>query len=286
MTPKMQQPDSEHLGVARGLQGGGARRGDDGMTANIDAKELEAKVKEMYRAVATDPQGDFHFEMGRVMAERLGYAPADLDRIPAPSIESFAGVGYFFDLGALESGETVLDLGSGSGMDTFVASLKVGSSGRVLGVDMTDEQLAKAERVRNAGHFANITYRKGYIEETGAASGSIDCVISNGVINLAPDKGRVFREAARVLKSGGRLSIADIVTDLALPDSVVCNADLWAACIGGAAQRDAYRGAIEAAGLEVVTLKENPSYRFISDRAQGATTKFGVRSVSILARKR
>lgn len=255
------------------------------MTASVNAKELEAKVKEMYQAVAEDPHGEFHFEMGRVMAERLGYAPADLDRIPPAAIESFAGVGYFFDLAKLAAGETVVDLGSGSGMDTFVASLKVGSNGKVIGVDMTDAQLAKAERLRKERGFANISYRKGYIEETGVESGTVDCVISNGVINLAPDKGRVFREAARVLKSGGRLSIADIVTDVALPDSVVCNADLWAACIGGAAQRNAYRTAIESAGLEVIAIKENPSYRFISDRAQGATTKFGVKSVSILANK-
>jgi SAM-dependent methyltransferase len=255
------------------------------MTANVNAKELEAKVKEMYRAVAEEPHGEFHFEMGRVMAERLGYAPADLDRIPAPAIESFAGVGYFFDLAKLATGETVLDLGSGSGMDTFVASLKVGSNGKVIGVDMTDEQLAKAERLRTERGFANVTYRKGYIEETGVETGSIDCVISNGVINLAPNKGRVFREAARILKPGGRLAISDIVTDVALPDSVVCNADLWAACIGGAAQRDAYRKAIEDAGLKVITVKENPGYQFISDRAQGATTKFGVKSVSILAKK-
>jgi SAM-dependent methyltransferase len=255
------------------------------MTANVNARELEAKVKEMYRDVAVNPHGDFHFEMGRAMAERLGYAPADLDRTPAAAIESFAGVGYFFDLAELEEGETVLDLGSGSGMDSFVASLKVGARGKVLGVDMTDEQLAKAERLREGRGFTNVAYRKGYIEETGVESASVDCVISNGVINLAPDKERVFREAARALKPGGRLAIADIVTDVALPDSVVCNADLWAACIGGAAQRDAYRNAIVAAGLTLVTLKENPTYRFISDRAQGATTKFGVKSVSILAGK-
>jgi len=251
----------------------------------VDAKDLEAKVKEMYREVAQNPQGEFHFEMGRVMAERLGYAASDLDRIPREAIESFAGVGYFFDLAELKTGETALDLGSGSGMDSFVASLKVGPSGKVIGIDMTDEQLAKADGLRKARDFANVAYRKAYIEETGVEGGSIDCVISNGVINLAPDKGRVFREAARLLRSGGRLAIADIVTDHALPESVVCNADLWAACIGGAAQRDAYRSAIEAAGLKVVTLEENPAYRFISDRAQGATTKFGVKSVSILARK-
>ena len=113
------------------------------MTANVNAKELEAKVKEMYRAVAEDPRGEFHFEMGRVMAERLGYAAADLDRIPAPAIESFAGVGYFFDLATLATGETVLDLGSGSGMDTFVASLKVGSNGTVIGGWVIQQGIAK-----------------------------------------------------------------------------------------------------------------------------------------------
>jgi arsenite methyltransferase len=256
------------------------------MTSSVDTKALEAKVKEMYRAVAQNPRGDFHFEMGRAMAERLGYASASLDRVPLEAIESFAGVGHFFHLAALRAGETVVDLGSGSGMDTFVASLEVGPSGRVIGIDMTDAQLEKATRLAKERGFANVSYRKGYIEETAVDSGSVDCVISNGVINLAPDKGRVFREAARILKRGGRLAIADIVTDVALPDSVVCNADLWAACIGGAAERDAYRTAIEAAGLVVETLQDNPEYRFISDGALGATTKFGVKSVSILARKK
>src|SRR4030095_6182539 len=134
---------------------------------SVNAKELEAKVKEMYRDVATNPRGEFHFEMGRVMAERLGYLSEDLDRIPPEAIESFAGVGYFFHLANLKPGETVVDLGSGSGMDSFVAALKVGPTGRVVGVDMTDEQLAKAERLRKAAGFANITYKKGYIEETG-----------------------------------------------------------------------------------------------------------------------
>jgi arsenite methyltransferase len=256
------------------------------MTTNVDAKDLEAKVKEMYRAVADNPRGEFHFEMGRAMAERLGYSPAALDRVPPEAIESFAGVGHFFHLAKLAAGECVVDLGSGSGMDTFVAALAVSPGGRVIGVDMTDEQLAKATRLAKERGFGSITYRKGYIEETGLESDSVDCVISNGVINLAPDKGRVFREAARILKRGGRLAIADIVTDTALPDSVVCNADLWAACIGGAAQRDVYCAAIEEAGLSVRTIEDNTAYRFISDRALGATTKFGVKSVSILATKR
>lgn len=253
--------------------------------ATVDRGALEAKVKEMYRQVAENPHGEFHFEMGRTMAERLGYAAPDLDRIPRDAIDSFAGVGYFFHLAALQPGERVVDLGSGSGMDTFIAALKVGATGQVTGVDMTDAQLEKAARLARDGGFAQISYRKGYIESTGLPDGSVDCVISNGVINLAPDKLRVFQETARLLRSGGRLAIADIVADVVLPENVVCNPDLWAACIGGAAQRDQYREAIELAGLRVERVEENTGYQFISDRARRATAKFGVKSVSMLARK-
>src|SRR5216684_3492254 len=157
----------------------------------FDPKELEAKVKAMYRSVADNPHGEFHFEMGRAMAERLGYAPADLDRVPQEAIDSFAGVGHFFHLAELKSGEQVVDLGSGSGMDTFVASLKLGPTGRVVGVDMTDAQLAKAERLALSGHFTKFSYRKAYIEDTALEAGALDCVFSNGVINLTPDKNRV-----------------------------------------------------------------------------------------------
>src|SRR5262249_16173207 len=114
----------------------------------LDTNALEQNVKAMYRDVAENPHGEFHFEMGRAMAERLGYAAADLDRIPAAAIDSFAGVGFYFDLAQLQAGERVIDLGSGSGMDTFVAALHVGATGRVVGVDMTDPQREKAERLR------------------------------------------------------------------------------------------------------------------------------------------
>jgi len=156
------------------------------VTRQLDTSALELKVKAMYRDVALAPHGEFHFEMGRGLALRLGYAPADLDAIPSESIDSFAGVGYYFDLAGLQAGETVVDIGSGSGMDSFIAARKVGSTGAVIGIDMTDEQLAKAERLRAAAGFGNVTYRKGYIEATGLADESCDAVISNGVINLAP----------------------------------------------------------------------------------------------------
>jgi ubiquinone/menaquinone biosynthesis C-methylase UbiE len=110
-------------------------------------------------------------------------------------------------------------------------------------------------------------------------------VISNGVINLATDKGKVFSEAARLLKSGGRFAISDIVTEVQLPETIVCNSTLWAACIGGAMHQDDYRSAIEAAGLQLRTVQDNPSYRFISDNAQAASRKFGVKSISLVADK-
>jgi SAM-dependent methyltransferase len=251
----------------------------------FDARELEAKVKSMYRDVAQNPRGEFHFEMGRALAERLGYPPADLDNVPAEAIESFAGVGYFFHLAALMPGETVVDLGSGSGMDTFIAALKVGPRGKVIGVDMTDEQRAKAERLRDRAGFGMVRYTKGYIEDVPLPDALADVVISNGVINLATDKGRVFAEAARLLKPGGRLALSDIVTEVQLPQSIVCNSTLWAACIGGAAQQDDYRSQIAAAGLRVVTVEDNPAYHFISGNARGASKKFGVKSVSLLAVK-
>jgi arsenite methyltransferase len=278
--------------VARGRTTGRNQHPRDGLNkehtmtvASVDRTALESKVKSMYSAVAANPQGEFHFEMGRAMAERLGYAGADLDRIPQDAIASFAGVGHFFHMADLQPGEHVVDLGSGSGMDSFIAALKVGATGQVVGVDMTDAQLAKATRLADAHGVRTVTYRKAYIEDTGLAGAAFDCVISNGVINLAADKSRVFQEASRLLKRGGRLAIADIVTEMPLPENVVCNADLWAACIGGAAQRDDYRTVIETSGFRIERVEENPEYRFISERARKATAKWGVKSVSVLARK-
>jgi ubiquinone/menaquinone biosynthesis C-methylase UbiE len=252
----------------------------------LDTTELEQRVKRMYEEVALEPGREFHFETGRPLCERLGYPPADLDRIPAAAIDSFAGVGYFLDLAAIAPGETVLDLGSGSGTDSLLAALATGTDGRVIGVDMTAAQLAKSRDLA-AGHgFAQAEFREGYIETLPVEDSSVDCVISNGVINLSPDKPAVFAAAARVLRPGGRLALADIVTEHQLPEGVTCDASLWAACIGGAVQRDGYRQAIEAAGFEIETWRQNTEYRFVSARADNATQKYGVTSISLLARRR
>jgi arsenite methyltransferase len=254
------------------------------MPATVDARELESKVKDMYRAVADHPEGSYHFELGRSLAERLGYPGDVLDEIPEGAVESFAGVGYFFDLAGLREGESVIDLGSGSGMDVFFAAHQVGPDGYVAGVDFTTEQLDKARRLAEEGGWDQVEFREGRIERLPAEDESFDCAISNGVINLAPDKEDVFAEVARVLKPGGRVAIADIVSEQQLKESIVCDADLWASCIGGAAQQDAYREAIERAGLRIDDLRTNP-YEFISERARDASEKYGVKSVSLLALK-
>lgn len=252
---------------------------------SVNRIDLEQKVKEMYQRVALEPFGEFHFEMGRALAERLGYAPADLDCIPREAVDSFAGVGYYFDLAAIKPGDIVLDLGSGSGMDSFIAALKTGATGKVLGVDMTDAQREKAGSLRDRDGFTQVSYHKAYIENTPFDDNSIDVIISNGVINLTADKVAVFREAARVLKPGGRLAISDIITEKELPEGVTCNATLWAACIGGALQQDRYTDAIRAAGLRLVALRANPQYRFLTASAQKACATYGVKSASLLAIK-
>jgi ubiquinone/menaquinone biosynthesis C-methylase UbiE len=255
------------------------------MVHTLDTKDLEERVKQVYREVAADPAQDFHFETGRALAERLGYPPAALDAIPAGAIDSYAGVGYFLDLAAIRPDETVVDLGSGSGMDSFLAARQVGGGGRVIGVDMTDAQLAKARRLAADAGIGNVEFQPGHIERLPLADSTGDVVISNGVINLSPAKSSVFAEAVRVLRAGGRLAIADIVTEQPLPDGVTCDASLWAACIGGAAQVDDYLDAIARAGFTVETVRENRRYRFLSDSAVNATAKWGVKSVSILARR-
>jgi arsenite methyltransferase len=250
--------------------------------ASVDVGDLEAKVQQIYRQVAERPHAPYHFEMGRALAQRLGYREEMLAAIPEGAAESFAGVGFFFDLAALQQEETVIDLGSGSGMDTLIAAGLVGPRGSVVGVDFTREQLTKARRLAAEAGIEHVEFREGRIESLPAEDASFDCAISNGVINLSPDKQRVFAESARVLRPGGRLAIADIVTTQQLTAAIVSNADLWASCIGGATQEDTYRNLIEAAGLTIKATRVNP-YGFLSAQARNASITYGVHSISVLA---
>jgi arsenite methyltransferase len=250
----------------------------------VDGDRLEAAVKDMYRHVAREEGAELHFELGRGLAEHLGYPGALLDAIPAEAVASFAGVGHHLDLAALRPGDAVLDLGSGSGTDVFCAAMLVGGSGRVVGVDMTDAQLEKAGRLRDRDGLSHVEFVEARIEELPFDDASFDVVLSNGVINLSPAKGRVFAEAARVLRPGGRMAIADIVSGRALKERTRRNVELWAACIAGAIPGTTYVEAIEAEGLRVDQLRSN-DYRFLSARALDACDTYGVASVSLLAAK-
>jgi arsenite methyltransferase len=248
----------------------------------VDAERLEAEVKQMYRQVARGKDAELHFEVGRRVAEHLGYPGELLDAIPAEALASFAGVGHHLDLAALQPGEVVLDLGSGSGTDLFGAAVRVGESGRVVGVDITHEQLDKATRLRDSDGFSKVELVEAHIEELPFDDASFDAVISNGVINLSPLKGRVFAEAARVLRPGGRLAISDIVSGRALKERTRRNVDLWAACIAGAIPRKNYLEAIAAQGLRIEDVQHN-DYRFTSERALEACSIYEVESISLVA---
>jgi ubiquinone/menaquinone biosynthesis C-methylase UbiE len=171
-------------------------------------------------------------------------------------------------------------------MDSFLAVRQVGETGRVIGVDMTDAQLTKARRLAAQHGFANVDFVDAHIEQLSLADASTDVVISNGVSNLSPDKPAVFAEAARVLRHGGRLALATSSRPRSFPSASCATPHSGLPAIGGAMQRDDYRDAIETAGFTLDDLKENHEYRFVSERAENATRKYGVRSISLVAVKR
>lgn len=193
----------------------------------VDRAELRLEVQAKYAAVALKPQATFHFHTGRVVAERCRYDMEAFDALPDVAIESFAGVGNPFELRTLEPGENVVDLGSGAGTDSFLAAHAVGETGRVIGVDMTAEMLEKATASIAAVGTPNVEFRHGYLEALPVDDGWADVVISNGVINLCPDKTIAFEEALRVLKPGGTIQFADIANANDVPESARREIDLW-----------------------------------------------------------
>jgi arsenite methyltransferase len=193
----------------------------------VDAKALRDQVREKYREVAVDPHRSFHFHTGRPLAARLGYDPAAVDALPDRAVESFAGVGNPFSLRRLEPGERVVDVGSGAGFDSFIAAGQIGPSGRVLGIDMTAEMLAKSRATAVALGFEHVEFRDGLAESLPVEDGWADAVISNGVINLCADKQAVFTDILRVLKPGGWLQFADIANGRPVPPEALRDIDLW-----------------------------------------------------------
>jgi arsenite methyltransferase len=193
----------------------------------IDAGALREQVKDKYREVADDPHRSFHFHTGRPLAARLGYDGAAVDRLPDRAVESFAGVGNPFSLRTLGVAERVVDVGSGAGFDTFIAAGQVGPTGRVIGVDMTPEMLAKSRATAQQLGFDHVEIREGLAEQLPVEDGWADAVISNGVINLCADKRAVFEEIWRVLHPGGWLQFADIANGRPVPPEALRDIDLW-----------------------------------------------------------
>jgi len=192
----------------------------------IDVDLLKSEIKKTYASVSQEPERDFIFPTGRAWAVDLGY-PEELSQVPDFVAESFAGVANPWSLGRLEPGEDVLDLGSGAGTDSLVAALMVGSAGSVTGIDMTQEMLENARKGAAALGLGNVTFVEGEVERLPFADGSFDVVISNGVIDLVPDKDAVFGELFRVLAPGGRLQIADVTIQQPVSEEGKRNIDLW-----------------------------------------------------------
>ena len=200
-----------------------------GENTPVDAAALREEVKKKYHEVAVEPHGDYHFHTGRPLAKRLGYDDHVVAALPDAAVESFAGVGNPFSLRDLEPGERVVDIGSGGGFDCFIAAGKVGGKGEVVGIDMTEEMLAKSRATARSMGQTNVEFRMGLLEDMPVEDGWADVVISNGVINLCADKQQVFSEIGRILRPGGYLQFADIANGQPVPEEAVANIDLWTA---------------------------------------------------------
>ncbi len=193
----------------------------------VDPEDLREQVRDKYREVAVDPHRTFHFHTGRPLAARLGYDQAAVDALPDRAVESFAGVGNPFSLRRLAPGEHVVDVGSGAGFDSFIATGQVGDSGQVVGVDMTPEMLTKSRATATALDLDHVEFREGLAESLPVEDGWAEAIISNGVINLCADKHAVFTDIRRVLKPGGWLQFADIANGRPVPTEALRGIDLW-----------------------------------------------------------
>lgn len=254
------------------------------MPVAIDLDELRTAIRAEYAAVASQPERGFHFHTGYRLAAILGYARAWIEALPPGAVLSMAGTGNPLALTELRPGERVVDCGSGAGADSLIAARLVGPEGRVIGVDMTPEMIERARANAAEAGLTNIEFREGVLEAVPVDDGWADVVISNGVLNLVPDKAAALQEMHRVLKSGGRLQMADIVLSRPVSNTSKQDVSLWTGCIAGGLLEDELYALIEAAGFRDVAIIRGADV-FSGAPQHSDAAAFGTRGVGITARR-
>ena len=253
-------------------------------TRPIDVESLRAAIRAEYAAVAEHPDQGFHFHTGAHLAAILGYPEEWIAALPPSAVQSMAGTGNPFALGELQPGERVVDCGSGAGADSLIAARLVASSGRVIGVDMTPEMLAKARANAELADLGNVEFREGVIEALPVPNDWADVVISNGVLNLVPDKKLALGEIFRVLRPGGRIQLADIVLDRPVPGGSKSDVSLWTGCIAGGLLEDELVTLVEAAGFRDVEVRRGVDV-FDGAPQHSNAADFGTMGAGITGRK-
>jgi SAM-dependent methyltransferase len=253
-------------------------------TAPVDIESLRAAIRAEYAAVAQHPEQGFHFHTGARLAAILGYAEEWIAALPPSAVESMAGTGNPFALGELHPGERVVDCGSGAGADSLIAARLVGPSGLVIGVDMTPEMLAKARRNAEAAGLHSVEFREGVVEALPVPDGWADVVISNGVLNLVPDKTVALAECFRVLRPGGRIQLADIVLDKPVPVGSKADVSLWTGCIAGGLLEDELASLVGEAGFRDVEVRRGADV-FGGAPQHSSAAAFGTVGAGITGRK-
>jgi ubiquinone/menaquinone biosynthesis C-methylase UbiE len=241
----------------------------------MEKKKIKEVVKGRYAQIAKQAQESCCpscacGSSSLLQAKVIGYSTEDLEHVPEEAIMGL-GCGNPTAIADLQAGEVVLDLGSGAGVDVFLAANKVGPTGRVIGVDMTEEMVDKAKSIARDHGYHNVEFRLGEIEKLPVEDESVDAIISNCVINLSPDKSKVFREAYRALKPGGRLTVSDIVSEGALPNEIKSDSNAWACCIGGALEHQEYLREIKESGFENVQVLSSKEFSIEGEESQALT---------------
>lgn len=249
----------------------------------LDLEALRTAIRNEYAAVAVEPGRGFHFHTGYRLAAILGYPEEWIAALPPSAVESMAGTGNPFALGEVRPGEHVVDCGSGAGTDALIAARLVGPEGAVIGVDLTPEMLAKARLSAELAGLSNVEFREGALEAMPIPSGWADVIISNGVLNLVPDKAAALGEMRRVLRPGGRLQLVDIVLSRPVAGASKQDVSLWTGCIAGGLLEEELRGLVEAAGFRDVAIARGADV-FAGAPQHSNAAAFGTVSAEITAR--